>query len=186
MAMLTASRRLSTGSVLSDSLRYSSSWRFFSTSFREERDTFGPILVPEDNLLILQQASPKSKNLDRVIKSSLRALSVEAGRSDGSRFSVLKRWKKKRSPGTRSEARRRQKAIFTDKSEILGLFLKQLIKQTYTLVVSLPLLLAGPLCPLLLFDCCYLLVYCCSSSSRGFAIFYAQAGIEFVSRSISV
>lgn len=46
--MLIASRRLSTSTLLSDSLRYASSWRFFSTSFREERDTFGPILVPDD------------------------------------------------------------------------------------------------------------------------------------------
>ncbi|KAH0638105.1 hypothetical protein KY289_038020 [Solanum tuberosum] len=50
MAMLNAARRLSAGSALSDSLRYTSSWRFFSTSFREERDTFGPILVPSDKL----------------------------------------------------------------------------------------------------------------------------------------
>lgn len=48
--MLNAARRLSAGSALSDSLRYTSSWRFFSTSFREERDTFGPILVPSDKL----------------------------------------------------------------------------------------------------------------------------------------
>ncbi|KAH0738780.1 hypothetical protein KY290_037485 [Solanum tuberosum] len=51
MAMLNAARRLSAGSALSDSLRYTSSWRFFSTSFREERDTFGPILVPSDKFV---------------------------------------------------------------------------------------------------------------------------------------
>ncbi|XP_009622148.1 fumarate hydratase 1, mitochondrial isoform X1 [Nicotiana tomentosiformis] len=50
MAMLIAARRLSAGSALSDSLRYTSCWRFFSTSFREEKDTFGPILVPSDKL----------------------------------------------------------------------------------------------------------------------------------------
>lgn len=51
--MLNAARRLSAGSALSDSLRYtSSSWRFFSTSFREERDTFGPILVPSDKFVL--------------------------------------------------------------------------------------------------------------------------------------
>ncbi|XP_059298000.1 fumarate hydratase 1, mitochondrial isoform X2 [Lycium barbarum] len=43
MSMLIASRRLSS----TNSLRYA---KFFSTSFREERDTFGPILVPEDKL----------------------------------------------------------------------------------------------------------------------------------------
>lgn len=48
--MLIAARRLSAGSALSDSLRYTSCWRFFSTSFREEKDTFGPILVPSDKL----------------------------------------------------------------------------------------------------------------------------------------
>lgn len=49
MAMLVAARRLS---AVSDSLRYSYSWRFFSTSFREERDTFGPILVPSDKFVL--------------------------------------------------------------------------------------------------------------------------------------
>lgn len=52
MAMLVASRRLSNGltpSVLVGALP-SSYWRSYSTSFREERDTFGPILVPSDKL----------------------------------------------------------------------------------------------------------------------------------------
>ncbi|KAG5539815.1 hypothetical protein RHGRI_020134 [Rhododendron griersonianum] len=46
MAIFIASRRLSTTS----SLRFSACWRSFSTSFREERDTFGPISVPSDKL----------------------------------------------------------------------------------------------------------------------------------------
>ncbi|RAL43558.1 unnamed protein product [Cuscuta campestris] len=53
MAMLTASRRLTSGSapsVCSQSLLCATSWRYFSTSFREERDTFGPIQVPSDKL----------------------------------------------------------------------------------------------------------------------------------------
>ncbi|CAN4091381.1 unnamed protein product [Withania somnifera] len=50
MAMFIAARRLSAGSALSDSVRYRSCLRFLSTSFREERDTFGPILVPSDKL----------------------------------------------------------------------------------------------------------------------------------------
>ncbi|CAH9112621.1 unnamed protein product [Cuscuta europaea] len=53
MAMLIAARRLASGStrpVSSESLRYTTSWRYFSTSFREERDTFGPIQVPSDKL----------------------------------------------------------------------------------------------------------------------------------------
>lgn len=52
MTMLVASRRLSNGltpSVLVGALP-SSYWRSYSTSFREERDTFGPILVPSDKL----------------------------------------------------------------------------------------------------------------------------------------
>ncbi|KAF8392644.1 hypothetical protein HHK36_022993 [Tetracentron sinense] len=52
MAMFSASRRLSsasTTSLLVATLR-SSCLRSFSTSFREERDTFGPILVPSDKL----------------------------------------------------------------------------------------------------------------------------------------
>ncbi|CAH9098639.1 unnamed protein product [Cuscuta epithymum] len=53
MAMLIAARRLASGStrpVSSESLRYTTSCRYFSTSFREERDTFGPIQVPSDKL----------------------------------------------------------------------------------------------------------------------------------------
>ncbi|KAI8546513.1 hypothetical protein RHMOL_Rhmol07G0124000 [Rhododendron molle] len=46
MAIFIASRRLSTTSLL----RFSACWRSFSTSFREERDTFGPISVPSDKL----------------------------------------------------------------------------------------------------------------------------------------
>lgn len=52
MAMFVASRRLSNGltpSLLVGVLR-STYWRSYSTSFREERDTFGPILVPSDKL----------------------------------------------------------------------------------------------------------------------------------------
>ncbi|KAF9597168.1 hypothetical protein IFM89_016156 [Coptis chinensis] len=48
MALLTASsRRISSSST---SLRYVYLLRSFSTSFREERDTFGPIQVPSDKL----------------------------------------------------------------------------------------------------------------------------------------
>ncbi|CAH2049398.1 unnamed protein product, partial [Thlaspi arvense] len=53
MAMLMASRRASVGSTTSfmvELLGYGSCWRSFSTSFREERDTFGPIQVPSDKL----------------------------------------------------------------------------------------------------------------------------------------
>ncbi|KAK8499469.1 hypothetical protein V6N12_011554 [Hibiscus sabdariffa] len=52
MAMYIVSRRLSAGSTtsqLATSLRYATCWRSFSTSFREERDTFGPINVPPIN-----------------------------------------------------------------------------------------------------------------------------------------
>ncbi|GMQ00228.1 hypothetical protein CsSME_00047409 [Camellia sinensis var. sinensis] len=49
MAMFMASRRLSAGSEAS-LMRFTVCWRSFSTSFREERDTFGPILVPSDKL----------------------------------------------------------------------------------------------------------------------------------------
>ena len=53
MAMLVASRRLSIGSrTVTTSL-----FRCFSTSFREERDTFGPILVPSDKS-VLASLSP--------------------------------------------------------------------------------------------------------------------------------
>ncbi|KAL6978352.1 fumarase fum1 [Sarracenia purpurea var. burkii] len=53
MAILMASRRLAVGSTTSlmvESSRFAVCWRSFSTSFREERDTFGPILVPSDKL----------------------------------------------------------------------------------------------------------------------------------------
>ncbi|KAK3037009.1 hypothetical protein RJ639_031583 [Escallonia herrerae] len=53
MAVFLASRRLSggsTASLLAGSLRYTTCWRSYSTSFREERDTFGPIQVPTDKL----------------------------------------------------------------------------------------------------------------------------------------
>ncbi|WRX10356.1 Fumarate lyase [Theobroma cacao] len=53
MAMYIVSRRLSAGSTTSQlvtSLRYATCWRSYSTSFREERDTFGPINVPSDKL----------------------------------------------------------------------------------------------------------------------------------------
>ncbi|KAF4369860.1 hypothetical protein CsatB_016906 [Cannabis sativa] len=51
MAMFTISRRLSTGSTTAVGvLRFATSSRFYSTAFREERDTFGPILVPSDKL----------------------------------------------------------------------------------------------------------------------------------------
>ncbi|KAG5514193.1 hypothetical protein RHGRI_035555 [Rhododendron griersonianum] len=48
MAIFIASRRLSGGSTTASLLRFSACWRSFSTSFREERDTFGPISVPSD------------------------------------------------------------------------------------------------------------------------------------------
>ncbi|KVI12483.1 Fumarase C, C-terminal [Cynara cardunculus var. scolymus] len=51
MAMVQAYRRISGGSpIVADSLRFTTCWRHFSTSFREERDTFGPIQVPSDKL----------------------------------------------------------------------------------------------------------------------------------------
>ncbi|KAG5514194.1 hypothetical protein RHGRI_035555 [Rhododendron griersonianum] len=50
MAIFIASRRLSGGSTTASLLRFSACWRSFSTSFREERDTFGPISVPSDKL----------------------------------------------------------------------------------------------------------------------------------------
>lgn len=54
MAMFIASRRLSGGSTTTSKveslLRFSACWRSISTSFREERDTFGPISVPSDKL----------------------------------------------------------------------------------------------------------------------------------------
>ncbi|XWS76604.1 hypothetical protein CRYUN_Cryun01aG0191000 [Craigia yunnanensis] len=53
MAIYIGSRRLSSGSTTSQlvtSLRYATCWRSYSTSFREERDTFGPINVPSDKL----------------------------------------------------------------------------------------------------------------------------------------
>lgn len=51
--MFIASRRLSSGStksLLVESARFATCWRSISTSFREEKDTFGPILVPSDKL----------------------------------------------------------------------------------------------------------------------------------------
>ncbi|CAK7348355.1 unnamed protein product [Dovyalis caffra] len=53
MAMYIVARRLSTGSTTSQfpaSLRYGNWLRSYSTAFREERDTFGPINVPADKL----------------------------------------------------------------------------------------------------------------------------------------
>ncbi|KAM6579204.1 hypothetical protein CsatA_002978 [Cannabis sativa] len=52
MAMFTISRRLSTGSTTTaiGVLCFATYSRFYSTAFREERDTFGPILVPSDKL----------------------------------------------------------------------------------------------------------------------------------------
>ena len=54
MAMYVASRRFSGGSAVGV-LRYAACtfWRPYSTSFREERDTFGPILVPSDKSVSL-------------------------------------------------------------------------------------------------------------------------------------
>lgn len=54
MAMYIASRRFSGGSAIG-ALRYAGCTflRPYSTSFREERDTFGPILVPSDKLVSL-------------------------------------------------------------------------------------------------------------------------------------
>lgn len=56
MAMFIVARRLSGGSTSSQlvgSLRYATCWRPYSTGFREERDTFGPILVPSDKFVFL-------------------------------------------------------------------------------------------------------------------------------------
>ncbi|XP_011016529.1 PREDICTED: fumarate hydratase 1, mitochondrial-like [Populus euphratica] len=53
MKMYMVARRLSDGSTTSQfpaSLRYGNWFRAYSTAFREERDTFGPILVPADKL----------------------------------------------------------------------------------------------------------------------------------------
>lgn len=47
MAIYVASRRLSSGTTAT-ALRYATALRSYSTSFREERDTFGPIQVPSD------------------------------------------------------------------------------------------------------------------------------------------
>lgn len=47
MSIYVASRRLSGGTTVT-ALRYATSLRSYSTSFREERDTFGPIQVPSD------------------------------------------------------------------------------------------------------------------------------------------
>ncbi|XP_021902274.1 fumarate hydratase 1, mitochondrial-like [Carica papaya] len=49
MAVYIVARRLSAGST-TRALRSVTCWRSYSTSFREERDTFGPILVPSDKL----------------------------------------------------------------------------------------------------------------------------------------
>lgn len=49
MAIYVASRRLS-GGTTATALRYATSLRSYSTLFREERDTFGPIQVPSDKL----------------------------------------------------------------------------------------------------------------------------------------
>ena len=50
MAMYTIPRRVQSGSATVVVSRFATSLnlRFYSTSFREERDTFGPILVPSD------------------------------------------------------------------------------------------------------------------------------------------
>ncbi|KAJ0111222.1 hypothetical protein Patl1_00944 [Pistacia atlantica] len=54
MALYIISRRVSGGGLMTSqlvgALRYGSCWRSYSTAFREERDTFGPILVPSDKL----------------------------------------------------------------------------------------------------------------------------------------
>ncbi|KAJ0797190.1 putative fumarate hydratase [Helianthus annuus] len=51
MAMVLAFRRTPGGSaIVADSVRFITCWRHFSTAFREERDTFGPIQVPSDKL----------------------------------------------------------------------------------------------------------------------------------------
>lgn len=52
MALYVVARRLSGGSATAQ-LRYATCWRFYSTSFREEKDTFGPILVPSDKFVVL-------------------------------------------------------------------------------------------------------------------------------------
>ncbi|XP_013632358.1 PREDICTED: fumarate hydratase 1, mitochondrial-like [Brassica oleracea var. oleracea] len=49
MAIYVASRRLSARTTAA-TLRYATALRSYSTSFREERDTFGPIQVPSDKL----------------------------------------------------------------------------------------------------------------------------------------
>lgn len=53
MAMYIISRRVVGGSTPSTAFRYATCWRPYSTSFREERDTFGPILVPSDKFVFL-------------------------------------------------------------------------------------------------------------------------------------
>lgn len=52
MAIGIVARRLSRGSQTLGSLNYAS-WRLYSTGFREERDTFGPIQVPNDKFVFL-------------------------------------------------------------------------------------------------------------------------------------
>ncbi|KAJ0758402.1 putative fumarate hydratase [Helianthus annuus] len=54
MAMVQAFRRTPGGSaIVADSVRFITCWRHFSTAFREERDTFGPIQVPSDKFVFL-------------------------------------------------------------------------------------------------------------------------------------
>lgn len=55
MAVYIISRRLVGGrsatSQVTGALRYGTIWRSYSTSFREERDTFGSILVPSNRFV---------------------------------------------------------------------------------------------------------------------------------------
>lgn len=61
MAMYIVSRRVVGGSTQLTAFRYATTcWRPYSTSFREERDTFGPILVPSDKSVGPSLLSPSS------------------------------------------------------------------------------------------------------------------------------
>ncbi|XAR61373.1 Fumarate hydratase [Bertholletia excelsa] len=53
-----------------ESSRFSACWRSLSTSFGEERETFGPILVPSDNsmLIYLSQNHSFCCGCGRVVK----------------------------------------------------------------------------------------------------------------------
>lgn len=54
MATFVISRRLTGGSSPIGLLRFATCWRSYSTPFREEQDTFGPILVPSDKFVFIR------------------------------------------------------------------------------------------------------------------------------------